>query len=40
MSRRVGDAYWVKEGNAVASGVEQTLKGPRTLNVVVVNSAS
>jgi cold shock CspA family protein len=38
--RVAADAYWVKEGDAVEFGAEQTPKGPRALDVVVVNSAS
>ena len=38
--RVAADAYWVKDGDAVEFGVEQTPKGPRALDVVVVNSAS
>ena len=35
--RSLADAHWVRDGNAVEFGVEQALKGPRAVDVVVLN---
>ena len=34
--RTQSDAYWVREGDAVEFALEQSLKGPRAVDVVVV----
>jgi cold shock CspA family protein len=36
--RRGVDAYWVKQGDSVEFGVEQTPKGPRAVDVVVLRT--
>jgi CspA family cold shock protein len=34
--RSTSDAYWVRDGDAVEFGVEQTPKGPSAVDVVVL----
>jgi len=36
--RSVVDAQWVKDGDAVEFGVEQAPKGPKAVDVVVLNT--